>query len=161
MDLVAFVNKWLHLLSIITVLGGTIVMCLSVLPAVQTEEGPNETGRKVWRSFGIIMGIAWLVVLATGFFNLVLVSPHVNKGYHMIVGIKMALALLMFGLAMMVSHPLPALSGLQKNRNPILIVIIALGVLTVGLSANLNMSRVSGKGLDPKEPRAVITNPQS
>jgi predicted MFS family arabinose efflux permease len=163
MELVAFLNKWIHLLSVITVLGGTAVMCLSVLPVLQadgSEEG--DAARRIWRGFGILMGIAWLLVLGTGFFNLFLVSANVNKGYHMVVGMKMALALLMFGLAMIISHPLPALSGIQRNRTPILMVIIALGVVIVGMSANLNLSRISGKGLDAAKPQApppAVTSP--
>src|SRR5437763_13325482 len=108
MDLVAFINKWLHLLSIVTVLGGAIVMALSVLPVIKTDEADSDTARRIWRSFAILMGVAWLIVLATGFFNLVLVSPHVKKGYHMIVVMKIALALLMFCLAILIRYPILA-----------------------------------------------------
>ena len=153
MDAVAFGNKLLHLLSIITVVGGLAMIRLAVMPALQSSGAENSDAAKlIYRRYGMIIGIAWIIALITGFANMALVSEHANKSYHVLLGMKMAVALLMFFLTMAIVHPIPALAGLRAFRGPMMIILLFMAVIIVGMSASLNMSRVSGKGLDKAEP---------
>ena len=112
MDAVAFGNKLLHLLSIITVVGGLAIMRLAVMPAFQsTNTEDSDAAKLVYRRYGMIIGIAWIIALITGFANMAIVSEHANKSYHILLGMKMAIALLMFFLTMALVHPIPALAG--------------------------------------------------
>jgi hypothetical protein len=156
MDAVAFGNKLLHLLSIITVVGGLAIMRLAVMPALQTAGADaSDAAKLVYRRYGIVIGIAWIIALLTGFANMALVSEHANKSYHILLGMKMAIALFMFFLTMAIVHPMPALSGMQSFRGPVMVILLILAVIIVGMSAQLNMSRVSGKGLDTREPTVL------
>src|SRR5689334_8066740 len=104
MDVAVFLNKWLHLLSVTAVFGGIVVAVLVLVPALrpsahnaqgspadadQAGAGESAEARAVWRRFGMVQGILWFVVLATGFYNYYLVSPNVNGHYHMFLGMKM------------------------------------------------------------------------
>lgn len=145
MDLVSFFNKWLHLLSIIGTLGGIAFAYMVLVPAARdVESGATDSTAPLWRRFGMVIGALWIVVLLTGFFNYYLVSPHVVGTYHMFVGIKMTLAIIMFLLTLVMAHPLPPLARFQSHRGPLLLLLLVLGVLVVGISAHLNMKRVDG-----------------
>jgi putative copper export protein len=144
----AFINKWLHLLSMIGVLGGIMFGLLVLVPAL--KDAGEEVSRPLWKRFGISLAILWVVVLATGIYNMILVNKTVTVEYSKLLGMKMGLAMLMFILSMLFAHPMPAMQKLVKNRGPWLLVLLLCGVVVVGISAHLNMSRVSGAGLRAK-----------
>lgn len=147
MDAIQFVNKWLHLLSIIGVLGG-IMFAAMVLRAAPGTPGSDyatheDEGAKLrWKRWGIAQAVLWVVVLATGFANYAFISPGVIGRYHMLVGMKISLAVLMFLIALALAHPVPALAGLVRKRSTWLGVLVILGVIVVGISAYLNIGRV-------------------
>ena len=105
MELLSFANKWLHLISIVGVLGSVLFMRFAVLQAFPgTALDESDAGKEIRRQYGMLTGILWLVVLVTGFLNYYLVSSStghkVNGGYHMFVGMKIALVLIMFAVTM-------------------------------------------------------------
>ena len=145
MDAVQFVSKWMHLLSIIGVLGG-IMFAWIVMRSTDGGDGSavglaNET-RVQWKRWGIAQAVFWVVALATGFANYAFVSTSVAGRYHMFIGMKMTLGILMFLIALAVAHPLPGISKYVRKKSGWLLALIVLGVVIVGLSAHLNMKRV-------------------
>jgi uncharacterized membrane protein len=156
---IAFFNKWLHLLSIIGVLGGTAFAWLVLKPVLKAEDGGGDTGKLLWKRFGIALGVLWLIVLATGFLNQMLVTPKVNANYQMLLGMKMGLALLMFVVSLLLAHPIPAVARFFKDRSAWLLVLLLLGAIVVGISAHLNLSRINGSGL--KAPAAPAASQNS
>lgn len=144
MDAIQFVNKWLHLLSIIGVLGGIMFawIVLRPIPGEVETDAAGEGERVRWKRWGIAQAVLWVVVLVTGFANYVFVSPNVIGRYHMFVGMKMALALMMFVVALVLAHPMPAMAKLIRNKSKVLAYLLVLGVLVVGISTYLNIGRV-------------------
>jgi uncharacterized membrane protein len=139
-DAIQFVNKWLHLLSIIGVLGG--IMFAWMVLRTDSADDSDEGAKLRWKRWGIAQAVLWVVVLATGFANYAFIAPNVIGRYHMFVGMKMALAILMFVLALALAHPMPALAKLVRNRSTWLATLIVLGVIVVGISTYLNIGRV-------------------
>jgi len=148
-DVLKFVSKWLHLLSIISVFGSLIFAWLVMVPVMRKHAiEEEEPSRAIWKTLGISLGILWLVILLTGFFNVYVVSASVGKAYHTFLGAKIALALLMLGLSMAMFHPAPAFAQFRRNRPQWLLALVVLGAIVVGLSAHLNLSRLSGAALE-------------
>jgi hypothetical protein len=148
MDLAPFLNKWLHLLSIIFVLGGVFYQRFVAMPGLRTGElADTDWARSLARRWGLISAFLWLIILATGFVNFHFVAAHVNSAYSAVLGMKILLALVMFFLAMAISHPVPFLGGLRQQPARALTILILLGIVVVGISAYLNLSRISGAGL--------------
>jgi putative copper export protein len=153
MELVTFFNKWLHLISIVGVLGGTAFAGLVMAPALRNEPEDSPLSKGMWRRFGLSLAVLWVIILLTGFANMGFVSPKVNAGYQMVLGIKMLLALLMFILSLLVAHPMKALVRVMQNRSLWLVMLMIIGIAILGISAHLNISRVDGSGLkDPARP---------
>ncbi len=148
MELVTFFNKWLHLISIVGVLGGTAFAWLVMVPALRDGED-SPLAKMQWKRFGISLAVLWVIVLITGFANMAFVSPKVNAAYQGILGIKMMLALLMFVLSLLLAHPIPAMKQMMQNRATWLLTLMVIGIAILGLSAHLNISRVNGTGLKP------------
>jgi uncharacterized membrane protein len=154
MDLVAFVSKWLHLLSMIGMLGGTTFAWFVLHPALK-DKGDDPEAAAIWRKYGMMQAALWVLVLLTGFYNYYVVSSGVTGPYHMFLGMKIMLAILMFLLAMLAAHPAPGLEKITRNKGPLLAIILVMGVVAVGLSAHLNMGRMSGKYKKVEAPAAA------
>lgn len=152
MLIVELLNKWVHLLSIAGVLGGTLFSLLVLAPQLKTD-GDNAQIKAMWKRSGLTLAGLWVLVLITGFVNMYLISPSVNGNYQMWLGMKVALALVMFIVTLLVSHPFPAVQKFFKDRTPWLVVLLIIGIVIVGISAKLNISRVTGTGL--KQPANV------
>ena len=148
MDFVPFLNKWLHLLSMIGMLGGTAFAWFVLHPALEGR-ADDPDARSIWRKYGMLQGILWLIVLITGFLNYYFLMTTVVGTYHMLLGMKIMLAILMFVLAMLAAHPAPGLEKWTKNKSPWLAVILLMGIVAVGISAHLNINRVNGKLIKP------------
>jgi hypothetical protein len=147
MPTVVFINKWLHLLSVIGMLGAVICAAVVLVPAAAAATDGGAALRPLWRRFGILLGVSWLVVLSTGVLNLYFVSPSVNAGYQAILGTKILLAGIMFGLSLLAGYR-TARGGRAGGRTGTwLLVTAVIGVAVVGMSARLNLSRISGAGL--------------
>ena len=160
MEMVLFLNKWLHLLSICAVMGGTFFAWLILSHATSNDtEAESQFMKPLWSRFGISLAIFWVLALGTGFLNVWFVSPHVNGMYQLVLGMKIMLALLMFILTLALSHPLPAFKGIKQKRASWWAGLTLLGMAVVGISAHLNITRINGKGLTVNSAPTVISTP--
>ncbi|MCC6731212.1 MAG: hypothetical protein IT208_17945 [Chthonomonadales bacterium] len=150
MQTLMFFNKWVHLFSICGVVGGIFFAAIVLAPGIGAAEGEDPAARRrVWRRFGITLGILWVLVLATGGINYYLLMAKVNAGYHMLVGVKIVLVLLMVVISGFAGHP--GRQGSRPGRGPLpwLAVLVVLAIAVLGISTQLNLSRLSGAGLKP------------
>jgi cytochrome b561 len=122
-------------------LGGLLFARIVLAPSSPTEA--DEQLAPQWKRFGMSVGALWLVVLITGFINYGFVLTKVSGQYHMLAGIKMLLSLAMFALTLFMAHGAKNV----RRRGAVLSILVAAGILVVGISAQLNMSRVNGSGL--------------
>jgi hypothetical protein len=152
---ITFLSKWLHIISIIGVLGTAICLRYAVIPAL--KEADPETGNRLFRYAGRLMAGLWALILLTGFFNLYRVSADVNKGYHMALGGKIALAFIMLAISTIASHPSPRFAGAQQKRAQWLTAAVILGLVIVGISSHLNISRITGTGLEKQQAAPAVT----
>ena len=157
MEIIKFGIKWLHLLSIATIVGGTLFMYVQVNVRQALSDGADrDPFRESKKHIGVLLAIAWVVALFTGFTNYGFVSSSgtAGSGNHMWAGMKMMLALIMCGATLYMGHLKPKAEG-GINREPVLLVLLGLAVIIVGLSAHLNMTRI--RDLAAKIPPAAAT----
>jgi uncharacterized membrane protein len=145
-ETVVFVNKWLHLLSMIGTLGGMAFAWLVLRPATTTV-GYTDQQRltPLWRAFGMSLGVFWMIAIITGLLNYHFVMKSVNEEYNMLLAVKVVMVGVMFALSAISARPIRGQRSVAPGK--VLGVLLVLGIAVVGISARLNMSRVNGTGL--------------
>ncbi|NND98073.1 MAG: hypothetical protein HKN47_12165 [Pirellulaceae bacterium] len=138
MLIVDILSRIIHVLTAITLVGGSIFTLLVLLPSAKelTEDAHNTlaaavTGR--WKRF-VHNGI--LLFLVTGMYNYVRAVPlHKGDGlYHALVGTKMLLALGIFFLAAALVGRSAKLESIRQHRAKWLRVLVLLAVVVVAIS---------------------------
>ncbi|GIV19894.1 MAG: hypothetical protein KatS3mg023_1645 [Armatimonadota bacterium] len=143
-----FIVKWVHVLSIVTAVGLTLFQYLVLQPVLRRVQGvPDEFLKAVQRRMGMVIGIAWVLIWVTGIYNLVVVIPTVKPNYHLVLGAKILLVLVLFFISTALSHPSLAFEGIQRNRAKWVALAAWLGIVVIVLSATMNMMRLKGVAL--------------
>ncbi|MCS6830608.1 MAG: hypothetical protein RMM08_07145 [Armatimonadota bacterium] len=153
--------KWIHVVSIVTGVGLTLFQYLVLLPVLRRVQGvPEDFIKAVQRRAGMIIGIAWVLIWVTGIYNLVVIIPTVKPNYHILLGAKILLVLVLFFVSTALSHPSLAFEGIQRNRAKWVAIAAWLGVVIVVLSATMNTMRLKGIALkEPPAPAAQVQQP--
>ena len=128
-DAIVLVNKWVHLLSIIGVLGG-VMYAVWQLP---DEEEP-------WRKWLKLQVALWVLALLTGFVNFMFVNGTVTGTYQMLFGMKSMLAILM----LLVTISLALNEKMFARRIMLAKMLLVFGICIIGISASMNLGRVKG-----------------
>ena len=146
MDLnpVDFLSRTAHVLTAIILLGGSIFIRFVMMPAAAKlpDAEHNEFRGRImgtWR-FVVSAGIALLIV--TGFYNYLVVALPAHKGdgpYHMLMGIKMLLALVVFFLASALTGRSKALEFIRRENRRWLLILVLLAIAVVVIASYLKV----------------------
>jgi uncharacterized membrane protein len=131
--------RWVHVASAVVAVGGTVMMRFVILPALERLPNGPEVLTAIRPAFKRIIHSAIGLLLLTGLYNYVIVAiPKVKEqgieGYHSVMGIKILLSLVLFGIAFALLKPVPAV---HENRKTWLSVNVVLGFLILLLAAYL------------------------
>ena len=126
--------RWLHIVSVITIIGGFIFARFMVAPALAaltpSAAGAFSTGM-ISRFRPILYGAIGAVLLS-GLYNY-LTKPFYPPHYHAVIGVKFLLVLHVFAASVLYTIPNAAEASRVRKLNSILIS----GVLIVLISAVL------------------------
>jgi uncharacterized membrane protein len=105
-DIIPAIMRWLHISSVVTLIGGIIYARLVATPA--TEALNPEDREKFWERAGaiyrplIITAMAGLLVSGT---YTLMINPGHSGTYHILFGIKMLLVAHVFAVAVLLTRP--------------------------------------------------------
>lgn len=145
-DPLELVMRWTHILSAITLLGGSIFFRFVLMPAAnrildaETHERlrPAIVGR--WKKFVMVLILLFLV---SGFYTYIAVGVPAHKGgdgtYHMLFGIKFLLAMVVFLLVSLLTGRTGLAQKLQANAKLWMAITIVLGIAVVCLAGAMKM----------------------
>lgn len=147
---VNFLFRFIHIFTAITIFGGTLFMYFVLMPAAEKiSQEAHQTLRefllKKWKIF-IHTGI--VLFLVSGFYNYLVVMRPKHSGdslYHMLIGIKILFAFIIFFLASVLVGRAAVFEKLRQKRKMWLLVIIALATLIVLISSFLKIRGVPSK----------------
>lgn len=102
--LLNLISRWLHIIPVIIMVGGTLFLRLALLPALATSENADlrdamrESVRKKWAKW---IGISTLVILVTGLYNTYFkaVTYELSPLYNGLLLVKILLAFAVFFFA--------------------------------------------------------------
>lgn len=151
-----WVSRFTHVATAITLIGGSVFTAFVLLPAAQKLDQPaHDTLAGAiaarWKRF-VHIGI--LLFLISGLYNYVrAIDSHRGDGlYHMLLGIKMLLALAVFFVAAALVGRSAKLDGIRRNRAKWLRVLILLATIIVAISGFVKV-----RGVPAASPQPTIT----
>ncbi len=139
------ISRYFHLLSVIIAIGGAFIIRYAVQPAL-SELDQSTRGRfldRMGRALARIVPAAVLLLILTGLINVYrafTVAPMPPPAYHMILGLKILLSFMLFGIALGMAW---GHARIQANRRFWYSMMVHMGLLLVALSVALRF--LSGK----------------
>ena len=126
--------RWIHIASVVTLLGGFIYARFVLAPALATlPDAEQKTfGWRVIENFRPLMYTVLATILGSGLYNYLSKTsypPH----YHMIIGIKFLFVLHIFAVAILYSLP----GADQAKRDRWLTGVVISGLIIIAISGYL------------------------
>ena len=141
-QIIELLSRWVHVGAAIVLLGGSVFMRFVLMPAAKSlPEGEHDQLRQRilarWKRI-VMIGIGLL--LLTGFYNYIGVDRERLPRYHMLMGIKILLALGVFFLASALTGRSAGLAAIRQNSGRWLTVLIVLAAATVAIAGYLKVA---------------------
>ena len=134
MYLVTLASRLLHILSAIILVGGVFYLAKIVAPRIGAGEASAEawfgSQRGAWAKW---VGIATAVLLVTGLFNFITIvkANQIAVSYHMLGGLKILLALVLFFFAAILAGKTALAESFREKMPTWLKVTMCVGLLIV------------------------------
>ena len=146
--------RLIHVVTAIVLLGGSIYLRFVLMPSA--AELPDDVhdalrGRLRARWKKVVM-IGILLLLVSGFYNYLQVTApaHTGQGkYHMLMGIKIVLALGVFFLASVLTGRAAKFDAMRRNPAKWVTILIVLALIVVGLGSVLKVAVPPNPPLSP------------
>ena len=100
------IMHWLHISSVVTLVGGLLYARLAMTPASETfaPEAREALGERAAAAFRPLAIAAITGLLVSGLYN-ILSSPGHTVRYHIVLGIKLVLVAHVFAVALLIVQP--------------------------------------------------------
>src|SRR5947209_4952592 len=146
--------RYMHILGAIALMGGTIFMRFALRPVVvglppETRTAVHEQVRGRWSKFVML---ASALLLVSGITNLALAGRYdfqpilgMDKGYHIVVGVKFLLALPIFFIAALLTGRSSLAKKVQANAEFWMNINLALALVMVLMGGYLKFVSRSSK----------------
>src|SRR5260370_32520201 len=126
--------RWIHITSIVTLIGGFIYARFALAPVLATlgESEGGRLSRRVVESFRPLLYTVLVTALGSGLYNYLNKSIY-PRHYHMWIGIKFLFVLHIFAVAILYTLP----DASEAKRSPWLTAMVIGVVIALAISAYL------------------------
>lgn len=130
----AVLMRWIHITSVVTLIGGFIFARFAVAPALANVPEPERgtLGNKVVANFRPLLYTVLATVIGSGLYNY-LTKPSYPPHYHMWIGIKFLFVLHIFAVAVLYTIP----QAEEVKRNRWLTGMVGSGLIIIAISGYL------------------------
>lgn len=141
-QILALLSRWLHLIPAIILVGGTLFLRFSLVPAANEVGGQDELREAVRRRWATLVMISVLFILLTGLYNAYLkaIGYDLSKIYLTLLSIKILLALFVFYLAAVLTGRSQTAKKFRQNENFWLNVLCAAMIAVVAIAGWMKLS---------------------
>ena len=132
--LLAVLMRWIHISSVVTLIGGFIFARYALVPALVSLPDAERSivGKRVVAGFRPLLYTVLVTILGSGLYNY-LTKPSYPPHYHMWIGIKFLFVLHIFAVGIL--YPMPGASEAKRSRW--LTGMIVSGLIVIAISAGL------------------------
>ena len=132
--ILAVFMRWLHIASVVALIGGFIYTRFAVWPALEAL-GPDQASAFVKQMIARTRALLYTVLATTlisGVYNYV-TKPSYPGNYHMVIGVKLLFVLHVFAVAILYTTPS---AGVATRRRWLTGLVIS-GLVIIAISADL------------------------
>lgn len=132
--LLAVLMRWIHIASVVTLIGGFIFARYALAPALASlpEAERDIVGKRVVAGFRPLLYTVLVTILGSGLYNY-LTKPVYPPHYHMWIGIKFLFVLHIFAVAILYAKRDVA----EAKRNRWLTGMVVSGLIVIAISSYL------------------------
>ena len=131
-DVLSVIMRWLHITSVVAVIGGVLYARFVIAPALTTLTAQEQEtlGSAMAERYRNLLRLAILLLTATGLYNMIM---NINRGplYQSLLGIKLLLVLHVFAVGLLIVKP----KNPKRSRQMTGLVIS--GLIIIAISAVL------------------------
>jgi uncharacterized membrane protein len=157
-EIVRLLFRWLHIFPAAILLGGVLLMRLSVWPSLANlaEEERTRFLDAIRRRWAMWVGISAALLLISGIVNTVLVVKYSEFGdatglYHGMLGLKILLALAIIYIASMLAGRSDAADRFRQRTPLWLNVNLLLAILLICVAGYMRLVDRTPKGAEPRD----------
>lgn len=150
-EIIALVSRWLHIIPAIILVGGTLFLRFSLVPAANESNASNELRESLRKRWAKLVMISILLLLVSGLYNTFLKATgfHLSgSSYNILLLIKIVLALAIFYLASVLSGRSKTAQKFREKETYWLNILCALMLAVVMIAGYMKMSSAN---FDKKE----------
>ena len=151
-ELLPVLMQWLHVGSVVLMIGGFFFLRVVLLPAAKVlpDSQKAQIIDAAFRRFRVIVWISLVTILVSGVYNFIaflistgnqtVTDPILAPDYSMyivVLGAKFLIVTLIFILGIALTFPYPVYAPIQKRPAPWLNVTLILGLIVIFLSTLL------------------------
>ena len=129
-DILTVAFRWVHIASVITLLGGIIFARFAVMPVVA---GNSDVSDAIAARFRPLFYASGLLAVLSGLYNFIQKAHGAGPTYHMLFGIKMALVLHILAVGYLSLKPGNA------RRSRLLLGLVISGLIVVAISGGMRL----------------------
>ncbi len=129
-DILTVTFRWIHIASVITLLGGIIFARFAVMPIAADKPDLSDA---IAARFRPLFYTAALLAVLSGLYNFLQKASGAGKTYHMLFGMKMALVLHILAVGYL------ALKPANARRQRLFTGIVISGLVVVAISAVMRL----------------------
>lgn len=139
MDILPLLSRWTHIGTVIILVGGTFFIRFVLTPAAAAlpEDEHVKLKERVMNTWKRFVHIGFALLVISGFYNFFVQIPkHRGEGgqYHMLIGTKIVLALVIIFFASALVGRSKSFEGIRKNAKFWQVFILLLAAVIVGIS---------------------------
>jgi uncharacterized membrane protein len=133
------ISRWVHIGSVIAIVGGTFLMRLVVHPAARealADDAHQGLRTALMRRWGKWVHTLVLLIILSGIYNTIVWFPK-HQGqplYHSLWGLKVLLALGLFAIATMLTSSSPGLQKFREKAPRWMVINLVLAAIIVAIS---------------------------
>jgi len=137
-------SRWLHIGSVIVLVGGSAFMWLVLLPAAAElpEDQRQALKERVFARWRKIIGVGIGLIILSGLYNYIRAMPlHRGQGlYHGLIGTKIILALIVFFITSALAGRSEKFEPMRRHAKTWLGVLLLLAAIVVGISGYVKVA---------------------
>jgi len=130
----AVLMRWIHIASVVTLIGGFIFARFALSPALAAMAEPQRgtLGKQIVGNYRTLLYTVIVTIIGSGLYNY-LTKPSYPPHYHMVIGIKFLFVLHIFAVSVLYTIP----DAEEVKRRRWLNGLVASGLIVIALSAYL------------------------